>query len=248
VTRVNRISKPDVLQQNSDRWLSELRSAIENLEQIKNDPKAKKEDVKKAETIVKKAQNKYSHREIKDALVKMFYGKCAYCESCITVVTYGHIEHFYPKSRYADKTFEWHNLLLSCDICNNAQHKGTLFPLDIKGNPLLIDPSDGITEPVMHLKFFWDNSLRLASIYGLDDRGREVERIFGLNRRKELIRERSRHVKMLMALFKLAQQGNSEAMAILKEACQPDAPYRAFALTYIYPYIQNQENRLYDKK
>ncbi len=53
------------------------------------------------------AANRYRHKQVKDALVTMFHGKCAYCESKITVVTYRSIEHFHPKSIYPELTFEW---------------------------------------------------------------------------------------------------------------------------------------------
>jgi hypothetical protein len=171
----------------------------------------------------------------------MFNGKCAYCESKITVVTYGAIEHFYPKSQYPDLTFTWKNLLLSCDKCNDANHKGTNFPLDdITGNPLLIDPTDGVTDPNTHLEFIWDEIAKLASVYGRDQRGTIVEHIFdlnGLRGRKELINHRSQYIKKLLALLRLAKQGDSEALSLLQEACQLGAEYYAFASIYILPHL-----------
>lgn len=80
----------------------------------------------------------------------------------------------------------------------------------------------------------------MASIYGRDGRGQEMERTFdfnGLNGRKALVKARSEHVKKLIILLEYARKGNQEAAAILKEACRPDTPYTAFALIYIAPYI-----------
>lgn len=224
---VTRISEPRVLAKNAARWL-------EALESIKSNNKATKTDINKA-------QNKYSHPQVKEALVKMFNGKCAYCESKIIVVTYGAIEHFYPKSQYPDLTFTWENLLLSCDKCNDANHKGTNFPLDdITGNPLLIDPTDGVTDPNTHLEFVWDEMAKLASVYGRDRRGQIVEDLFDLNGmrgRKELINYRSQYIKRLLALLRLAKQGDSEALSLLQEACQLGAEYYAFASIYILPHL-----------
>ena len=135
---------------------------------------------------------------------------------------------------------------MACDICNDAGHKGTKFPLDSNGNPLLIDPTDGITNPTEHLNFSWDSETYLASVYGRDERGQTVERIFdlnGINGRQDLIKYRSRYIKMLFACLKLAQQGNVEALAILQEACQPDAQYSAFALAQMGPHISQIEGR-----
>ncbi|WP_375329512.1 retron system putative HNH endonuclease [Microcystis sp. BLCC-F210] len=224
---VTRISKPPVLAKNAARWL-------EALESIKSNNKATKAQINKA-------QNKYSHPQVKEALVKMFNGKCAYCESKITVGAYGAIEHFYPKSQYPNLTFTWENLLLSCDKCNDANHKGTNFPLDdITGNPLLIDPTDGVTDPNTHLEFVWDEMAKLASVYGRDRRGQIVEDLFDLNGmrgRKELINYRSQYIKKLLALLRYAKQGDSEVLSVLQEACQPGAEYYAFASIYILPHL-----------
>ena len=169
----------------------------------------------------------------------MFYGKCVYCESKITIVTYGAIEHFFPKSVYPELTFDWENLMLSCDRCNDANHKGTKFPLDSQGNPLLINPTDG-TDPDIYLEFIWDDVSGLASIYGRDQRGETVVNIFDLNGmrgRKELIEHRSQYIKRLFALLQFAQSGNQGAIDLLKEACNLDAEYSAFALVCIHPHL-----------
>jgi uncharacterized protein (TIGR02646 family) len=237
---VHRTSEPQVLRQSGSRWQAELQAAMTELERLEIDPLATTQAKRQAKTKIEKTQQKYRHREIKTALVRMFHGKCAYCESPITVVTYGHIEHFYPKGdrRYTTKTFAWDNLLLSCDICNNPRHKGTKFPLDTNGTPLLINPTNN--NPLSHFKFSWDGRTGLAYIYGLDARGREVEQVFdfnGIKGRKELIKARSEYVKKLMVILKLAQQGDTEAVVILKDSCKSDAPYSAFALTYIAPHL-----------
>lgn len=240
---VTRPAPPDVLQRLGARWSSALRAANDELEQVENDPQSTPQRIRRAKKRKRDAQNKYRHREIKDALVAAFHGKCAYCESQIRAVSYGHIEHFYPRSVYVDKTFEWDNLLLSCEICNDAGHKGDRFPLDADGNPLLIDPTDGVTEPSVHLKFSWDPRVGLACVYGLDEQGREVVHTFDLNGfrgRDALLRERSRYFKKLWAILKWYEQRggeDEEAWAILQEACQPDAPYSAFALIHIAPRI-----------
>ena len=225
---VTRSSQPAVLQRNAACWLS-------NLKAISSNPSATKEQIKKA-------QNRYRHVKIKDALVEMFHGKCAYCESKITVVTYGAIEHFKPKSEYINLTFEWSNLLLSW--MNDAGHKGTNFPRDAEGNPLLIDPTDENTDPNKHLEFDWDAIAGLANVYGRDKRGKTVETIFDLNGmkgRKELVDHRSQYVKKLLALLLFAQSGNEGAeiaIDLLEESCDSSAEYSAFALVYVRPYLQ----------
>ena len=40
----------------------------------------------------------YAGKEVKDALIGMQHGKCAFCESRITHIAYGDVEHFRPKA------------------------------------------------------------------------------------------------------------------------------------------------------
>ena len=249
---VPRTPKPPILVKNASKWLAKLQEEKSNLQAAKNNlqvneanPAATKQEIANARKNVDKAKknvdnaiNKYRHDEIKASLVAMFHGKCAYCESQITHVTYGDIEHFCPKSNplYAHQIFEWENLLLSCPICNNAAHKGTTFPLDSKGNPLLIDPTDDAIDPFLHLEFSWDEDAKLATVYGRDKQGNLVVDIFDLNGvrgREDLLKRRSKKVKKLIALRDIALDPNkddsikAQAITLLKEDCQPDDEYIA---------------------
>lgn len=247
---VTRSAEPPVLQRNGARWLTALQAAIQKQQQIEqaqhSSEKLRKKKRAQAKKVVDQAQGKYKHEQTKTALVAMFQGKCAYCESKIDVVTYGAIEHFRPKSKYPELTFTWSNLLLACDRCNDRGHKGERFPLDVEGNPLLIDPTDPDTDPQAHLDFVWDPKAGLASIYGRDNRGRTVEEVFdlnGLQDRQSLMDYRSKIVKHLQALLWFAQNNDQaelrtqEAWGLLREACQANAEYSAFALQYIAPYL-----------
>src|SRR5258705_11060485 len=80
-------------------------------------------------------------------LIKLFQGKCAYCESKIVVNQPGDVEHFRPKGRVVDENFrpikirhkkkgemnhpgyywlayEWNNLFPSCIVCNRFRKSG----------------------------------------------------------------------------------------------------------------------------
>jgi uncharacterized protein (TIGR02646 family) len=70
----------------------------------------------------------YKNQKVKEALVRLFNGKCAYCESKFLHVYPGDVEHFRPKGKVAEATplkpgyywlaADWGNLLLSCRNCN----------------------------------------------------------------------------------------------------------------------------------
>lgn len=71
----------------------------------------------------------YSDPEVKSALIELFNGKCAYCESTFLHVYSGDVEHFRPKGEIEEAVpnkkpgyywlaADWDNLLLSCRNCN----------------------------------------------------------------------------------------------------------------------------------
>jgi uncharacterized protein (TIGR02646 family) len=86
--------------------------------------------------------NVYGSPEIKLRLLQSQDGKCAYCESRVSHIDYGDVEHFrpkagynqehnYPSPQYRDAYFwlayDWSNLYLACGICNQ-QFKENRFP------------------------------------------------------------------------------------------------------------------------
>jgi uncharacterized protein (TIGR02646 family) len=87
-----------------------------------------------------------SRDDVARALDGYTYSKCAYCEQ----VAAADIEHFWPKTTYPARMFSWDNFLRGCKNCNNV--KRDRFPLDDRGERLLIDPCED--EPLDH--FFWD--------------------------------------------------------------------------------------------
>lgn len=132
--KVTRIDKPKVLEKNADKWTRDLLAATTKQDRDKT-------------------QKKYGHRQVKQALLEMFGGKCAYCESKIIHVDYGHIEHFKPKDKFRELCFQWSNLLLACGVCNGAEHKGNKFPEKVEGGPF-VNPCDD--DPSEHFIFSYD--------------------------------------------------------------------------------------------
>ena len=86
---VQRVPKPNVLQKREVRWLKELQEASDERQRVESNPQSTEQDIKRAKRKVDNAQNKYRHEEIKNTLVEMFHGKCAYCESKIEHVSCG---------------------------------------------------------------------------------------------------------------------------------------------------------------
>lgn len=72
----------------------------------------------------------YKDQEVKMALEKLFYDKCAYCESQITADNSWDVEHYRPKGRVAERpnhpgyywlAYTWENLFPSCIFCNQRR-------------------------------------------------------------------------------------------------------------------------------
>jgi hypothetical protein len=62
----------------------------------------------------------YKEKIVREILRKMCYGKCAYCESRVTAIYNGDIEHFRPKGTYYWLAADWGNLLFACPFCNQT--------------------------------------------------------------------------------------------------------------------------------
>lgn len=116
--------KPTILVNKAATWTNELMSYVNS-----------------GKEIPKEIRNRYNDSEIRAELTKETSGKCMYCEGFIGAVSYSHIEHFLPKSAYPQKTFEWENLGLGCQVCNT--NKNDVFDEALPYiNPYFENPDD----------------------------------------------------------------------------------------------------------
>jgi hypothetical protein len=157
---LKKLEEPGSLQRNRERWTMELLEAIEAGDK----------------NLINSRKKKYNQRDVKDQLKRETKDKCAYCESRITVVAHGDIEHVTPKAVEPDRTFEWDNLTFACQICNqNKTDKEDMF------------------DPYVHSL---DELAFLASpiLSGRSVRARKTVIQLDLNR-AELIEDRTEHIK-----------------------------------------------------
>lgn len=221
--KVDRLPKPSVLERNEQKWLNNYLITCQNYDNNTTADNKKKK---------KNAENKYNHSDIKDGLIRMFHDKCAYCESTITHIGYGHIEHFRPKSLFPQLCFEWTNLLLACEICNGTEFKGDNFPLEEDGG-LLINPVD--EDPASLFYFEFDEQAGIANVIPKNARAGISERIYGLNRPK-LVKKRSDIVQLFAIIAKMAAEGNIDAINKMGELCVKQTSYSAFAFSLAQKY------------
>lgn len=128
--RLSKHDKPEVLQVNADRWKQEYLSALQQ---------------RTMGGISGALPNRYTHAQIRNALALETSKKCAYCESSIDQVSYPHVEHIRPKSKFPELVVEWGNLTVGCEQCNT--HKGDYYN---EIEPILNPYED---EPGEHLIF-----------------------------------------------------------------------------------------------
>lgn len=112
---------PKILIENQTNWTNSLLANIKVHGSFNKLPEEIKTDV----------ANKYKDNDIKIALVPSEDTKCAFCEMIPNETGYIEVEHFFPKSIYPDKTFEWANLLPSCKRCNLKKTKLDTFKTPI---------------------------------------------------------------------------------------------------------------------
>jgi uncharacterized protein (TIGR02646 family) len=194
----------------------------------------------------------YSHKSVKEALKQAQHDKCFLCESKITHIAYGDVEHFRPKAAYRQDdndalhkpgyywlAYEWHNLFLSCQLCNQ-QFKKNLFPLinpsaratshkeDLDSEqPLFIDPS--VDDPERFISF------RGEVPFAPNDnpRGKATIRGLGLDRQK-LNDKRFEYYDALRLLYKIARRDppipeSIDAQNFLARSVEDSAEYAAMA-------------------
>jgi hypothetical protein len=166
----------------------------------------------------------YGDAEVKAALCIAQHDKCGFCESKVTHVAFGDVEHFRPKAAFRATqgdaltrpgyywlAYEWTNLLFACEPCNR-RHKGNLFPLvdeamrarshtdDItRETPLFIDPT--AEDPTAHIGFREEYPYPI----GGSPRGDATLRALGLDR-PELVERRRERLQTIRLLRSAAQQ------------------------------------------
>ena len=191
--------------------------------------------------------NVYAHKTVKAALRKAQHDKCCFCESKVTHISYGDVEHFRPKAGVRQRSgaplerpgyywlaYEWSNLFFSCQLCNQ-RYKESLFPLIKQGDrakshndvinlekPLFINPTEDVE------KFI---SFRSEVIFAINDkpRGKATIKALGLDR-NELNDMRKDCYDKLELIYELANlkppvpQSNN-AKALINRSIQSSSQY-----------------------
>jgi 5-methylcytosine-specific restriction endonuclease McrA len=168
--RLTKTPQPQILADNVTAWTATLTDKIA-----------------RGETPTDTEKTRYRHPQVKAALIDETKGKCAYCESKLLHIHHGDVEHIYPKSLAPERSFEWENLTLACEICNqNKSNKDPLIEAII--DPYVIDPAE-------HLVFMGTLLFDLSTPHGISTR-----EMLDLNR-IELVERRKEHLEKIMGIY-----------------------------------------------
>lgn len=189
----------------------------------------------------------YGHKTVKEALIKAQHDKCCFCESKVTHISYGDVEHFRPKGGFRQKpkdslgkpgyywqAYEWSNLFLSCQLCNQ-RFKGNLFPLQNPSKRAVSHRDDIAVEKPKFISPA-ENAERYIAFrqevpYAIDDnpRGKATIKALGLDRDK-LNDMRKKHFELLRTLYKTSTLGlpeslRKEAKTLIDKCMQSSSQY-----------------------
>lgn len=181
----------------------------------------------------------YGHETVKSVLKKSQHDKCFLCESKVTHVSSGDVEHFRPKGGYRQSAqhklqkpgyfwlaYEWRNLFFVCELCNR-RFKKNLFPLlktksrctshkiDInQEEPLFINPETENPEDYI--------SFRGEIVFAIDGnvRGQTTIEGAGLDR-VELENNRKTTLEKIKRIYEIAN-------------ATPELPQSQEAISYLY--------------
>lgn len=210
---IKRLPKPTILKEKQGEWQAKYDA------KLAIDPQARPDN------------SKYAHKEIKDALYAMSYGKCFYCE---TKLNGGNkeVDHFIEVSIDHSKAYEWENLYLSCTNCNDK--------IDHQGIPVTeaLDPCRDSDEEIHQNITFVDE---LISAVPGSQKGLNTIKKFKLN--TELLdMRRGQWLKKLLKTVadiegEMIEEGRRTVTEAEKKALlrymSPDQPYSLMSEVYL---------------
>lgn len=170
----------------------------------------------------------YKDPEIKKFLIDETAQKCVYCESKITHVYYGDVEHIIPKSVSPQLRFDYGNLTFACSVCNNK--KGAYN-----------DPANRLLNPYvdelnLHIRAVGPMVLRNPG----SDRGLITQKRLDLNR-MSLVERRTERLESISSLLDQVARSTNPAVKLVlveqvRQECEADKEFslvvRAFVASH----------------
>lgn len=167
----------------------------------------------------------YKEPQVKELLRAETSDKCAYCESKVSHVDYGDVEHILPKAVAPDRRFDYTNLTYACGVCNTK--KGAYYSEECPLiNPYTDDPSD-------HFIALGPMVVRQPR----SDRGLLTERRLDMNRAALIERRAERLNDVATLVDQIARTTSPSIREVLLEQasqeCLPDKEFSFVVASYV---------------
>jgi hypothetical protein len=131
----------------------------------------------KTEEFIANETNVWNLDWLKESLLELSRGKCAYCECDLKEESkYMEVEHFEDKATNPNKVLDWDNLFPSCKRCNGSKSTHDVISKPIV-NPFIDTPSTHLT-------------LRLYRFKSKDVKGKTTIDVVNLNHTERAVKKR----------------------------------------------------------
>lgn len=174
---------------------------------------------------------------LKESLINLSNGKCAYCECSLTKESnYMEVEHFEDKYQYPDKVMDWNNLLPSCKHCNG--HKSTHDVLaEPIVNPFIDNPNDHLYFQHYRYKAKDEKGESTISVLDLNDCERKlVDTRFAIgNALQELLGEQLTKLESYQDKPTISRKNKLVgAVTDIIRQCLPESEYSSICATVLH--------------
>ncbi|MEM9456846.1 MAG: HNH endonuclease [Myxococcota bacterium] len=150
--------------------------------------------------------------------------RCMYCHDSQAVT----IEHYYPKSKYEDRAFDWNNFLAICSSCNVM--KGDELLLGDDGQGMMINPLD--VDPWEYIEYSVETDHYTARWWTAeeeDPKGRETLDVLSKRLEHQAVMTRRRKVRVRLQGYvssflrdENAQAGSGNIQSLIDQIVEDD--------------------------
>ena len=174
---------------------------------------------------------KYAHPKIVDALWSASNGKCFYCE-CSLCGNSKEVDHFIEVAERKDLAFDWNNLNLSCDQCNNKRPNKDI-PVD-----KVLDPCKDSDEEIQRCITF-DNEIMYEN--NDSEKGRLTIQKFNLNSQLQQLRRAKFLNRIKDAVLYFCKSNGLKSLSDNEKEQLRSLAYRTRQYSYMVEvYLKNQ--------
>lgn len=174
---------------------------------------------------------------LKDSLLDLSHGKCAYCECDVKKESnYMEVEHFEDKHHNPDKVMQWDNLLPSCKHCNGHKSDHDVVKEPIV-NPFTDNPKDYLYLQNYRYKSRNDKGSKTIEVLELNDGERKmVDTRFEIGNRLEdmIVDARDKYHTYKGCSTPISRNKLVSSVYKMLRMCQPECEYAALCATVLH--------------